>query len=481
MAKGSGFSGGRGGGSASGGARASGRSFSSSGKGRSGSSQGSDASGSGAASSSAKERASNTRMWSEPASARQIAALKANGNFDGKYYSKGRAGETIGESVRASGAALPAVIPHAATGITSVSKTAAPSDLTETLKMILTAQSSVVSQGSDVQNGEVIIGHVVEAQVPDVLTRSIDRGPVSRVGALSFALLNDLEARHLQRFRAQHSSGWGAELRRETQAWADLKIKVATKLSEGHAELVSILKDAPAGTLTDPEAAASELLSNASTGDLEERHLRTFLSEHSSDWGSELRHEVEAWADARIKLAKTHALALVNMAKAQAPDAQMESPRARTSTPALTQRSSAVRSDASSSTGAGKPVDGSNRGRTYAATVASINAHGAGMSLETGERGWLHISKLRPLNGGAPVESVEDFVRVGQLLRVRGIGTTERGQIRLALVTERNANMKAVGMPERAAADVSAAPAPKSKRRGFFARLFSAGPDTGQI
>lgn len=39
-------------------------------------------------------------MWSQPATARQIAALKSTGTFDGKYYSKGRAGQTIGESVR---------------------------------------------------------------------------------------------------------------------------------------------------------------------------------------------------------------------------------------------------------------------------------------------------------------------------------------------------------------------------------------------
>src|SRR5690606_10754743 len=36
----------------------------------------------------------------QPATATQIAALKSTGNFDGKYYSKGRAGQTIGQSVR---------------------------------------------------------------------------------------------------------------------------------------------------------------------------------------------------------------------------------------------------------------------------------------------------------------------------------------------------------------------------------------------
>lgn len=36
--------------------------------------------------------------WSRPATGRQIAALKARGNYDGKYYSMGRASQVIGKS-----------------------------------------------------------------------------------------------------------------------------------------------------------------------------------------------------------------------------------------------------------------------------------------------------------------------------------------------------------------------------------------------
>lgn len=420
-------------------------------------------------------------MWSEPATARQIAALKANGNFDGKYYSKGRAGETIGGSVRAGGSALPAATGHGGLAITSGSN-AAPSSgggLTEELQMILAARSTIGSQAPAVQYGEVVIGQVVETQVPAVPMPSNGQHPVNRDGALSFAFLNDLESRHLQSFRSEHSSNWGAELRRETQAWADLKFKLATTFSESHAELVAILTGAPAGTLPDPAAAASALLASASPAELEERHLRSFLSEHSSNWGAELRHEVKAWADTRIQLAKTHALGLVNMAKAQAMDTQADPPLALPVVPPHAQRASAVRTDASSSTGAGTTAAGTNRGSTYAATVASINAHGAVVSLDSGDHGWLHISKLRPLNGGARVESVETFLRVGQEIRVRGIGTTERGQIQLALVKARSVDRSAVGTPE-AAANLGTASAPQSKRRRFFARLFSADLETGQ-
>ncbi len=47
-------------------------------------------------------RRSVTSSWSRPATGRQIAALKAHGNYDGKYYSAGRASQTIGRSVRGS-------------------------------------------------------------------------------------------------------------------------------------------------------------------------------------------------------------------------------------------------------------------------------------------------------------------------------------------------------------------------------------------
>jgi predicted RNA-binding protein with RPS1 domain len=67
----------------------------------------------------------------------------------------------------------------------------------------------------------------------------------------------------------------------------------------------------------------------------------------------------------------------------------------------------------------------------------SINAHGAVVSLDNGDQGWLHISRLRQLNEGAWVESVSNVLTIGQELRVRVTGTTERGQVELALVEVR--------------------------------------------
>ncbi|MDR2033738.1 MAG: hypothetical protein LBP89_03810 [Helicobacteraceae bacterium] len=45
----------------------------------------------------------NSRMWRKPATPKQISALKSTKLYDGKYYSRGRAGQTIGNSIRASG------------------------------------------------------------------------------------------------------------------------------------------------------------------------------------------------------------------------------------------------------------------------------------------------------------------------------------------------------------------------------------------
>ena len=48
------------------------------------------------------------------------------------------------------------------------------------------------------------------------------------------------------------------------------------------------------------------------------------------------------------------------------------------------------------------------KGERYLGTVVKITAFGAFVSLLPGKDGLLHISKLRPLAGGARVENVED-------------------------------------------------------------------------
>ncbi len=71
------------------------------------------------------------------------------------------------------------------------------------------------------------------------------------------------------------------------------------------------------------------------------------------------------------------------------------------------------------------------KGERYLGTVVKITAFGAFVSLLPGKDGLLHISKLRPLAGGARVESVEDVVSVGQKIQVEINEIDDRGKLSL--------------------------------------------------
>ena len=107
-------------------------------------------------------------------------------------------------------------------------------------------------------------------------------------------------------------------------------------------------------------------------------------------------------------------------------------------------------------------------GTTFTGTVVSLNAHGAVVRLNSGQKGWLHVSQVRQLNGGAWVESVSDVLKVGQELRVRGIGTTQRGQVELALVEVRVVKRAESNMPAAATepSDDAASPAAEARQGG---------------
>ena len=79
------------------------------------------------------------------------------------------------------------------------------------------------------------------------------------------------------------------------------------------------------------------------------------------------------------------------------------------------------------------------RGERYLGTVVKLTAFGAFVSLLPGKDGLLHISKLRPLAGGARVESVEDILSVGQKLQVEISDIDDRGKLSLIPVVEEKA------------------------------------------
>src|SRR6478736_1989392 len=76
------------------------------------------------------------------------------------------------------------------------------------------------------------------------------------------------------------------------------------------------------------------------------------------------------------------------------------------------------------------------KGERYLGTVVKITAFGAFVSLLPGKDGLLHISKLRPLAGGARVDSVEDVVSVGQKIQVEINEVDDRGKLSLIPVVE---------------------------------------------
>lgn len=78
-------------------------------------------------------------------------------------------------------------------------------------------------------------------------------------------------------------------------------------------------------------------------------------------------------------------------------------------------------------------------GERYLGTVVKTTNFGAFVALLPGKDGLLHITKLRALNGGKRVESVEDVVEVGQKIQVEIAEIDDRGKLSLAPVLEEEA------------------------------------------
>jgi len=81
------------------------------------------------------------------------------------------------------------------------------------------------------------------------------------------------------------------------------------------------------------------------------------------------------------------------------------------------------------------------KGERYLGTVVKITPFGAFVSLLPGKDGLLHISKMRPLTGGARVENVEDVVTVGQKIQVEINEVDDRGKLSLIPVVEEPAEV----------------------------------------
>jgi polyribonucleotide nucleotidyltransferase len=75
-------------------------------------------------------------------------------------------------------------------------------------------------------------------------------------------------------------------------------------------------------------------------------------------------------------------------------------------------------------------------GERYLGTVVKTTNFGAFVSLLPGKDGLLHITKLRAVNDGKRVESVDDVVEVGQKIQVEIVEIDDRGKLSLAPVVE---------------------------------------------
>lgn len=82
-------------------------------------------------------------------------------------------------------------------------------------------------------------------------------------------------------------------------------------------------------------------------------------------------------------------------------------------------------------------------GERYLGTVVKTTNFGAFVSLLPGKDGLLHITKLRALNDGKRVESVEDVVEVGQKIQVEIVEIDDRGKLSLAPVVEESEQAEA--------------------------------------
>ncbi|WP_119731943.1 polyribonucleotide nucleotidyltransferase [Thermomonospora amylolytica] len=91
-------------------------------------------------------------------------------------------------------------------------------------------------------------------------------------------------------------------------------------------------------------------------------------------------------------------------------------------------------------------------GERYLGTVVKTTTFGAFVSLLPGKDGLLHVSQIRKLHGGARIENVEDYVKVGDKIQVEITEIDPRGKLSLVPVEviEREQAQQAERAPEPA-------------------------------
>lgn len=377
-------------------------------------SSGRPAGGSGRPASGSSRGSSNSRMWSQPATARQLAALKANGSHDGKYYSKGRARQTISESVRGQGSTT--VSPTVSAGGMFNPLDDAALDHLTCRQNPTSPTTAAPSPGAAHQAAEAAAApdHIVVLEEGTTMSQSV---PVrSTAPARSVAAVADLASSGTS---ATTPFGYVPELvdtllkpliattdashvRALEKALTIAKGTLVKELARARNTLVGILHEAPSGTFASPEASAEDILWNACSADVEQLLMSATQSRLGRTRPAKVVDELLAQVRHRVELALIEARDMVEIAQIQA------------ALPPAPARGY-------------EPCWGE---------VTGVKRFGAFVRLPSGESGLLHVSEMQPLNRGRRVEDPARLVNVGQQVYVRVTGKNEKGQLDLAMAEE---------------------------------------------
>lgn len=375
--------------------------------GRSAPSEGARSSGRGG--SSPAQRAVNTRMWSEPATGKQVATLKAHGNYDGKYYSKGRAGQAIGQSVRRqTSAAAPSRsaisawnAPAVADGgdRTLVRQPAALDTSEPPVRDINDAAVAAPSDHINVSEEGTLMSQLTLASPRDVTT-VVELSTSAPESAVPFDFVAELERKHLASVAATVTAGDARQVHAMEKGWAIAKVTMITTFARATNEIVSILHGAPSGTIASYEATAREILWSSCSAELEQSLLEA--AHRAKGKPSQVLDLLLAEVSHRVEVAKIYAHGRVDLAAIQA---------------ALPPRPSKGY----------EPAWGE---------VTGVRHFGAFIRLASGESGLMHVSEMRALNGGRIVEDPETVLNVGQTVYVRVTGLNDEGKPNFAPAKE---------------------------------------------
>lgn len=323
-------------------------------------------------------------VWSRSATGQQIKVLKATGSYDGKYYSQGRASQ----SLRAS--STPRRQPHS-----RVIPVIGPVANT-TLLIGATDLPAYINLPEGDPMSELALGPATQD-----ITKVVALSATAEGQAVPFGFLEELERAHLSGLAKRSGATDPAQVRALETGWAVTKVKMATLFARARSEIIEILEGAPTGTIAAPAAAAQEILWNASSASLEKTLLDAVHGASKDSEPSRVLDEVLAQVQHRIDLAMIYAHGRVNL------ELERSRPLAKTTKPPA-------------------PIWGE---------VTAVKPFGAFVRLPSGEEGLLHVSELRRLRNGAFVKDASDVVFAGQAILVRQASRTADDKIGLALVS----------------------------------------------